>query len=325
MRLHYRNDGSRHVYFIMILILAFSFIWLLGSCSKSQPDRIRLVYSNKVNYEPLILATSKGFFEDEGLNVQVHTVVGGIVAAEAIATGSADIGAMGDAPAIIVTSRANEAKIIARYGSGEGMHRIISQKDITDPMQLTGKKIGLQLGSSTHGAFLLWTEKNNLDINSLTIVSLHPFDMPDAMYTGQIDAIAGSEPWPTNVKARCGERVRELSSSEGLGNSFPHVIVASRKLLISNPDAVKKIIRAVRRAVTYINENFNESAEIIAKHTGLSPEIQKTCMARLIWSVGFDSSDLESMNKTATFLRDFGKIKAMPDFHKIIDASFVQE
>ncbi len=309
----------------IVIIAIITVTWILPQCSKKQTDQITLVYSNKVNYEPLILATDKGFCRDEGLDVEVLAVVGGIVAAEAIATGSADIAAMGDAPAIIVASKNPNIRIVARYGCGEGIHRIVTQKSITAPKQLEGKKVGIQLGSSTHGAFLLWTEKNGLDIENVDIVSLNPLDMPDAMFTDQIDAIAGSEPWPTNVKNRCGDKVRELSSSEGLGNTFPHVLVATEKLLLNNPKSVEKILRAVKKATNYINENIDDSARLISNYTGLPVETQKICMSRLFWNVAFDSTDYSSMAITSAFLKDFGKIEQIPDFARIIDASFLEE
>jgi NitT/TauT family transport system substrate-binding protein len=298
---------------------------LLIQCSNRTSEKITLVYSNKVNYEPFILATDKGYYKDEGLDVEVRTVVGGIVAAEAIATGSANIAAMGDAPAIIVASRNKTLKIVARYGSGEGIHRIVTQKNITEPEHLEGKKVGIQPGSSTHGAFLSWLEKNGLGIENINIVPLNPLDMPDAMFTEQIDAIAGSEPWPTNVRTRCGDKVRELSSSEGLGNTFPHVLVVSEKLLLNNPRAVEKILTALTRAVAYINENIDESAQLISAYTGLPPETQKVCMGRLSWHVAFDSTDYKSMARTASFLKDFGKIELIPDFTEIVDTSFLKE
>jgi ABC-type nitrate/sulfonate/bicarbonate transport system substrate-binding protein len=282
------------------------------------------VFSHKVDYEPMMIALEKGYFADEGIEVITREVVGGIQAAEAMATGSADIGAMGDAPAIILTSRRDSVKIIARYGGGEKMHRVIAQKGIAAPKDLEGKRVGIQLGSSTHGGVMQWAGKNNIDMERVQLVSISPMDMPDAMKTSQIDAMAGSEPWPTNVETHCGDRVSELADFRDVGNTFPLVLVASERLITESPEVLESILRGVKKGTEFINRNFEEAAQIAVSYTGLSPENQRRCMGSLFWEVGFDSTDLKSLQMTAKFLKDFGKIDVIPDFAKVVDTSLLE-
>lgn len=309
---------------VFLILLIVPEIFFLGCHKNTTKKKVILVFSHKVDYEPMMIASEKSYFKEEGLDINIKKVVGGIQAAEAIATGAADIGAMGDAPAIIVTSKRNPVKIIARYGGGEKMHRVIVQKDIILPKDLEGKRVGIQLGSSTHGGFIQWTQKNGVNIEKIKLVSIIPVDMPDAMKTFQIDAMAGSEPWPTNVETYCGESVYELADFSNLGNTFPLVLVATEKLLSESPETIESILRAIKRGTEFINHHFNDAAQIALRYTGLSLENQKKCMGSLFWEVGFDQTDLNSLQITAQFLNNFSKIESIPDFNNIIDTSILE-
>ena len=294
---------------------------LIGqSCSdqhRLQP--IRLVYSNKVNYEPFIIANELGYFKEAGLNVQVKLVPGGIHAAEALITGSADAGAMGDAPAVILISRKAPVKIVARYGKGEKIHRLLTKSEIRTSEDLKGKRLGIQAGSSTHGGFLLWAESRGLEINDVKIVPLNPLDIPAAMQTNQIDAMAGSEPWPTNVENLCGDMVHELDDFSGFGNGFPHVLVVTKRLVDNYPEAVMKLIHVLEKAITYLIEHPDQAVEITSRHIGLSVQDQKKCTSRLIWGIGWDEQDLESIDKTARYMKRFGKIENVPNLDEYVN------
>jgi len=138
---------------IVVIISALGAAFLLLPPSKGDMD-ITIAYSEKVNYETLIVANEEGMFADHGLNVSTKLVTGGILAAEALITGSADLAAMGDAPAVQVITKDTGAKIVARFIGASGMHRIIACNFIVEPKDLEGKEVGLQETSSSHGAFM---------------------------------------------------------------------------------------------------------------------------------------------------------------------------
>jgi NitT/TauT family transport system substrate-binding protein len=309
---------------IVALVVGAAALLVTTSTSAGQKNKITLVYPHKVNYEPFIIAEEKGFFKEEGLDVDVKVVVGGIQAAEALAVGSADAGAMGDAPAVLLMSKNAPVKIAARYGSGETIHRLLASTDIKSPKELEGKRIGIQFGSSTHGGFMLWAKKTRLEISTVTIVPLSPLDLPEAMNTRQIDAMAGSEPWPTNVEKLCKDKVHQLADFSRLGNTFPHVLVVTHKLAARSPGDVKKLVRAITRAAGYIRNNSEKAAEITSKYTGLSIQDQVRCTARLSWEIGWMEQDLKSIQKTAQFLKDFGKISEIPDMVEFINKSYLK-
>jgi NitT/TauT family transport system substrate-binding protein len=286
---------------------------------------LRVTYSNKVDYEPLMVAVDKGFFRDEGLTVKPLIVTGGIESAEALATGAADIAAMGDAPAVISVSRNPQHRIVCAYGGGAQRHRLIAKTTLSEPQDLEGKRFGIQLGSSTQGCFLAWAKANGVDAGKVNILNMKPSEIPLAMSTGQLDAMAGSEPWATNTARQCGGKVHELANFRGCMGTSPVVILVAKRTLESKPEAVAKFVKALGRAVDWVNANHARTAAICAPLTGLSLQDQERCTYTLNWELRWRDEDAESLALMAQFLLDHGKIAALPDLERGVATGFLQE
>jgi len=309
---------------IIVVIAAISVAFLLMPSGDREMD-LKVAYSEKMNYETLMVANDMGYFDDAGLNVTPAIVTGGIQAAEAIVTGSADVAAMGDAPAVLLISKGIGAKIIARVAGSEGMHRVIADANITEPKDLEGRKVGMQQSSSSHGAFLQWCKAKDVNTENVTFVYLNPSYLAEAMYSGEIDAMVGSEPWAINTENLCGDAVHELGNSSGLGSSFPIVLVASHKALTEKGEALSRLLEALDRANDHINDHWNDSMAICASHTGLTVEDQSKGSGLQFFELGFNATDVQSMTMTAMGLMDFGKIASVPMIMDHVDLSYLPE
>ncbi len=285
-----------------------------------EDDGLTVAFSNKVCYEPFIIADETGLFEAAGIDVTI--VAGGAGAKEALATRSVDVGAMGDSPAMILMANDPGSSIIARYGTDEAMHRLVALDSIESPADLVGKRIGVQLGSSSHGALLQWLEHNEVNVDDVEIVFLHPLVMPSNMVTGGIDAMIGSEPWPTNVENTCLAKnitVHMLGDSSVCNNSFPLVICATNDAIGKKGDQISAMFDALSQAIVMM-ENDTWVAEVMAERTGLSIEDQLRCTASIDFELGVpDAGDVESMTVTAEFLADMDLISEVPDVEACID------
>jgi sulfonate transport system substrate-binding protein len=294
--------------------------------SSREPVAIRLAYGKKIHYAPQIVALKEGLFAKEGLAVEAKAVQAGIQAAEAMTSGSADIAVMGDAPAIIAAASGLPVKIIASYGGGERMHRIVAgpKSGIEAPADLKGKRVGIQMGSSTHGAFLLFLKEHGLDPKEVKLVPLDPSDMPEAMLAEQIDAGVGSEPWPSNIEERV-EGSHEVATLSGLGNNYPLVMLVTASYAQEHPEAVVAALRATRQAVALMHQDPGKAAGLIAEATGVPAARERKVMDTLEWGVVLDDATIASLKQTADFLLSQGKISKLPDWEAVLDSSFVSK
>lgn len=295
-----------------------------GTPSAKKPTDLRLAYGTKIHYAPQIIALKQGLFTDEQLAVETKAVQAGIQAAEALTSGSADIAVMGDAPAVIAAASGMSVKMVASYGGGEKMHRLIAAPGsrMDSAADLKGKRVGVQMGSSTHGGFLLFLEKNGMSADDLKLIALNPSDMPEAMLTRQIDAMVGSEPWPSNVEERV-EGSYELATLSGLGNNYPLVMLATDTYVREHPDAVLAALRATDRAVDFMHARPDDAAALISEATGVPAARERKIMGTLEWEVVLDEATVDSLKQTAEFLHSQGKIVNMPDWDAFVDPSFV--
>ena len=101
------------------------------------------------------------------------------------------------------------------------------------------------------------------------------------------------------------------------------VLMASAKIIRDNPDAVASMIEIMRNSNEFINENWDEDMEICAARTGLSLEDQKRCSAVQSFDVGFNQTDLDSIELAAQAMLAFRNIKSMPTVMDHVELRFL--
>jgi aliphatic sulfonates family ABC transporter substrate-binding protein len=305
-----------HPLFVLAAALAAG-LPAAGCTRDDQARPIRFAHQNRVGCAACLVAVEKGFFADEGLAVEASRLNSGDACAEALFTGSADIGDMGDTTAVIAASRGAPLRIIASHGSGEHRHRLVVRGDgaIRRPEDLAGKRLAVKKGTSTYGGLLAFLAARRMAPENIHIVDLRPDDMPDALMAGSVDAFAASEPTPSLAEA---QGARELATLGGLGNAYPILILAKTELIETRPGDVRRFLRALDRAERFIAAQPDETAALLARATGLAPETARRAMERHAYRLTLDPDILSSLQDTARFLKGQGIIEAVPDFARAI-------
>ena len=279
----------------------------------------RLAYTSKGYYAPQFLAARKGWFDSDRVQVQEVKLgmSAGIAAAEALVSGSADVAAMGDVPALICFNSKRDCVLLSAFIDGERMHSIIAGKDsgIKKPADLVGKKIGVQFGSSTHGAIYQYLRYNDIAPAAVTLVNMPQKDQVEALASGSIAALVASEPTPTLALAKV-QGAYQVASLSGLGNEYPLMLLASREFAEKNPEAIRVVLAGTAKAVDWINTDSRAAAELTATMTGASAEFEEAIFHKMEWRLRLDESVIQSLESTGKFLHDIGKLKTLPDIRK---------
>jgi len=306
---------------IALFLVAFLALFLPGQGGCEESDSvIRVCYPNKAQYAPFILARETNAWEKNGLAVKNIVIAGGgIEVAEALIAGEADVAAMGDAPALIAVSRNGNFKILTSYMTSENMHRLIVSQasNIAGPSDLIGKRIAVHAGTSTYGALLLYLKKHGIDKKEVTLVAISPQFFPEAMQKGEVDAIAGSEPWPQNVLDK-NPTARQLTTLAGLGNTYPHLILGRADFLQASPEKSRVLLRVIADMESLLRDRPEEAAKLIARATGRPWQKELAALSELQWSSGIDETIKKSLLQTAEFLLAEKKLKKIPDLKTAI-------
>jgi sulfonate transport system substrate-binding protein len=171
---------------------------------------------------------------------------------EAMASGSVDIGGVGDAPPVFAASGGEAVEIVgARQTNGDQDALLVPKNSpITSIQQLKGKKIAYGSGSSANYNLLTVLTKASLTPKDVTLVNLQPALALAAFTSGSVDAWDIWPPYVQQAVAQDGAKVLATGSAYGSPYSFE---VAS-KASVANPDkaaAIKVYLATLDKAYVW--------------------------------------------------------------------------
>jgi aliphatic sulfonates family ABC transporter substrate-binding protein len=289
--------------------------------SRAELPEVRFAYQDRIADAVSVIAVEKGFFDKQGITVKPMMFTSGPACTEAVVSGSADIATMGDTTAVISVARA-PVTIIASHGGGEHRHRIVVKADspIRSPGDLMGKRVAVSKGTSTYGGFLAWARAKKLDLSKVQVTDMKPEDMGTALLSGAVDAAVASEPTPSVMEEKGG---RQLATLGGLGNNYPILLVAGNGFLRTHPESATRFVRAMNRAAEFVRSHPEETAQIMARKTGLSPAATAKAMKLHYYRVQLDKQTRASLREIADFLVQQKILDNAPDLRKTMDDRYL--
>ena len=165
-----------------------------------------------VDVAPLHLAVEKGYFEDEGLNIEIVTQPSGPASIQALLGGDVDI-AFASYPAPIVAQSKGVAdfKIVAEALAAKPGHITLvatPSSPIKTPADVAGKTIAITAPQSfTDLAPMAVLESQNIDFSG---IDWRPMPFPDMIAAMQNGSVAGAvlvEPWVAIAQQQLGATV----------------------------------------------------------------------------------------------------------------------
>jgi sulfonate transport system substrate-binding protein len=193
---------------------------------------------------------------------------------EAMASGSVDIGGVGDAPPVFAASGGEQVEIVgARQTNGDQDAVVVPKNSpITSISQLRGKKIAYGSGSSGNYNLLTVLTKAGLTTKDVNLVNLQPADALAAFTSGAVDAWDIWPPYVQQVVAQDGARV--LATGSGYGS--PYSFEVASKAAVANPAkaaAIKVYLATLDKAYTWTATHPQAWAVAWGKAAGLPTSV----------------------------------------------------
>ena len=289
---------------VSILIIAFFFV--LYKIETRNPENKKITVAevtHSVFYAPQYVAIEKGYFKDEGLDVELVLTPGADNVMSAVLSGDANIGLSGSEATIYVYN-GNEkdyVKTFAQLTQKDGSF-IISRKDIKD-FKLDDLKgsyyIGGRLGGMPEMTLEYILRENGIDPNKdLTIdTSIQFASMASSFIGGTGDYVSLFEPLASSiVNEGYGYKVASLGS---LGGNVPYTAYNARISFIeNNKDVIEKFTKAIQKGLDFVNNNDSKTiAKVILK------EFPDTSLNDLTMAVeSYKNND--TWPKTTTFTKE---------------------
>jgi sulfonate transport system substrate-binding protein len=194
---------------------------------------------------------------------------------QAMASGSVDIGGVGDAPPVFAASGGEQVEIVGARETPDGdQDAVIVPKNspITSIQGLRGKKIAYGSGSSGNYNLLTVLTKAGLTAKDVSLVNLQPAEALAAFASGSVDAWDIWPPYVQQVVAQDGARVLATGPAYGSPYSFE---VAS-KAAVADPAkaaAIKVYLATLDKAYVWTATHPSAWALAWGKAAGLPTSI----------------------------------------------------
>lgn len=252
------------------VLLSIACLFFLVGLAYGESIRIAYLQSD-IHQLPCWVALDKGFFEAEGVKVEVAGIFkAGPELMSAFSAGALDMGYVGVAPATTAVANRTAKVVVLAQVNTEGS-AIVVKKDgkIQTVSELVGKSAVVP-GHSTVQDFLFRKAllKFKIQPDQVKIMVLKPPEMIGALRTDQIDAFIAWEPYP--AKAMTSEVGRVIASSRDIWKDHPCcVLAADEKFLESQPEKAKSMVRGHVKAIEFIRQHREEAIKIGIKYTGM--------------------------------------------------------
>jgi NitT/TauT family transport system substrate-binding protein len=221
---------------------------------------------------PIIVALEKGFFRQENVNVEFVPFRGGPDLLKAVLAGDVLIAVSGSTDILVFREAGSPIKMIATHT--EGNHFTLNvAPDVAALGDLKGKAIGITRAGSTTWIFarMLAREQGWDPDRDVKIVALGALDAQlAALSRKEIAAFVWGD----------GGAVTELQGKSKiltrLDRFTPQWIsqidYASEEAIRKDPEAIKKGLRGIFRALRFMKEHPEDAAPLAAKRLGWTPE-----------------------------------------------------
>lgn len=254
------------IYIVIIGLIALLFILDLnkGNNKKNNLEKVRVAeVAHTVFYAPQYAAISQGFFEDEGLNIELILTPGADKVTAAVLSEDVEIGFSGSEACIYVYNAGEKdyLKTFAQLTQKDGSFLVSREKiDNFTLEDLKGKSvIGGRKGGMPEMTFEWALRQNEIDpIKDLDIDTSVAFAaMSGAFIGGQGDFVTLFEPNALQIEQQGLGYV--VSSIGELGGIVPYTSYSARISYIEeNPEVIEKFTRAIQKGLDFVHNSSNE-------------------------------------------------------------------
>ncbi len=245
------------------LLAGASIVMAAGHADAGQ---MRLGMTTWVGYGPMFLARDKGFFKENGLDVELQIIEDAALYMAAFAAGKLD----GNASTLdeIMKYRSEDFcfKAVIALDDSHGGDGVLAKDGINSLKELKGMEVGMNQGSVSQFWFNILLKREGMTESDVKITNMTADDAAAAFIAGQIPAAITWEPHLSLVRSKkTGKVLIDSSETPGL---IVDVVDLGCDYIKNNPKDVEAFVKGVYKAVDFIKSNPDEAYAIMAKGVG---------------------------------------------------------
>jgi sulfonate transport system substrate-binding protein len=252
---------------------------------------------------------------------------------EALISGDVDINVGADTRTVtLFTAIPEDALIIGTVQRGNRYSTVVAVDSTYQNWDdLNGQKIGIKLGTGAEGVLRKFFTREGINWDDYQWVNLNVEDMIANLEQGTIEAFHAWEFTPAIAESKGVGRVIRTYGDVAL---VPASIHTTRSFVDEHRDLVVRFLAAQLEKADIIKNDPDRAASLAAeaaseKGLDVSEDAFKRVFERIDFQIEFDQTIIDAIDDTAEFLKDQGKIDAVPtlawDFTLLEDAKELYE
>ena len=286
--------------------------------------------SKTLGYSPLWVATKKGFFDQQGFDVQLVLLRGVPMTLQALAAGSLHFGSGGPEPYIEASERGLDFVVTGGIINGIAQF-LIAAKNYKTYEDLRGATFGT--ASLTGGTITALREALKLkgleyprDYKLLVVAGGSSANLA-ALQSGQIAATTVAVPLNFAAEESGLNVIGRLS--EGIAHFQTNALVARRSWAEKNRPLMVRFMKAMVLTFRWIFENRDATVEFLSKEMQLKPVHARKgwefYTQNRFWPPDGDVTMEGMKNNIRIYAEQTGAKGPLPDASKYVDQSYLRE
>lgn len=322
---------------VSVLLLAMMLVGCSNDKAESENEQSELEnltimldwYPNAV-HAALYVAKEKGYFEEQGLDVEIQMPADTNDPLKLAATGKVDLAISYQSQ--VVQSRAEEIPVVsvAAYVR-HSLDSIMMKKaaGIDSPKDLEGKSVGYPSTVITEAVIKTMVEHDGGDFSKVKMTDVG-WDLIPAVATDKVDAIGGG--YINHELVLLDKEGYEMEAFRlndfGVPDNYELVVVAGEETFNEKKASIEKFWQAVTKGQQFVKEDPEAGLQILLANENadstLDPEVEAESLKILLplmedEGVPFGYQEVASWQSVADWLHEAGVIDAKVDPQQFVE------
>jgi sulfonate transport system substrate-binding protein len=297
--------------------------------SKTEPTPLTVAASKYIGSAPVFVAHKLGFFQEQGLDVELIINNAGVEDFQDLLRGDAQIAMVAELP--LVYSAFDKRKytdeeredfvIIADMVLANNISQVLVRTDrgIESPDDIRGKTVAVPMGTSIDFLLDLFLTTHGIDRSEITLKDMDVLSQVEAIVQGDVDAVFAWQPHVGEADLRLGELGRILPLNLFYHNAW--LAVSMKDFAGRQPEVLERFLRALLKAEEYLLSQPDLAIAIHAEYARMEPEVIARVWNDVTFWISLSEGLLTTMEDQARWIirNGWADTTAVPNFHEYLD------
>lgn len=276
----------------------------------------------------VMTAKEEGAFEREGLDVELVPFTAGKFALQALLGGSLDYCVSGEVPIALATLQGNKLTVLSQVvRETTNEVRVVARKDESAALgpaayfKAKKRKLATSMGGGPEFFTHEFLKMHGIALSEVELIAQKPEDMPAALASGSVDAIAVFDPFSFIAEQRLGAEGVTFADTTGTLYSEYYVLSVGEKQIEASKKTAPAVLRALVKAGEIIQKEPAKAKAAVEKHTKLDPATISGIWPNFQFDAALTPKLLTVWQAQAQWAKATDKVPAetaIPDFRSIV-------